>query len=229
MAIIEEIVEQPKVETKEEQESPIIQEQQQPDEDGDIFFESTDYQEEEMEQEAAEYKKAGNLHFGKGEYEQAITEYENALFVCPESVHKERSIYFSNIAACYLKQDEYKKARDMCNQALKLDPQYTKALLRRAQANEKLDTSSSLSDALQDYTQLKKLVHDTYTLSQCQRALRDLPSRIKAKQEREKEEMMQKLKDVGNTLLGKFGLSTDNFQFQQDPTSGGYSMNFVNK
>jgi hypothetical protein len=117
----------------------------------------------------------------------------------------------------------------MCHQALKLDPKYTKALLRRAQANEKMDTSSSLSDALEDYGNLKKLADDKYTLNQCHRALRGLPPLIKAKQEKEKEEMMQKLKDVGNTLLGKFGLSTDNFQFQQDPNSGGYNMNFVNK
>jgi hypothetical protein len=118
----------------------------------------------------------------------------------------------------------------MCTQSLTLDPTYTKALLRRAQANEKIGTSTAMTEALEDYKKLKESSQDSYTQTTCQRAERELPGKIKAKMEQEKEEMMGKLKDLGNTLLGKFGLSTDNFQFEKDPNgSGGYSMNFVNK
>lgn len=118
----------------------------------------------------------------------------------------------------------------MATQALKLDPHYSKAILRRAQANEKMDTYSSLSDALEDYRTLSQQSDlDTHTKKECERANKRLPPIIKERMEKEKEEMMGKLKDLGNTLLGKFGLSTDNFQMQQDPRTGSYSVNFVQR
>lgn len=38
--------------------------------------------------------------------------------------------------------------------------------------------------------------------------------------------MLDKLKGVGNSLLGHFGLSLDNFKVDQDAATGGYSINF---
>ena len=69
---------------------------------------------------------------------------------------------------------------------------------------------------------------------------------MRAAQEKETAEMMDKLKGLGNTILGtslpreinstiqdtviyflgKFGLSTDNFKFEPNG-QGGYSMNFA--
>jgi len=57
--------------------------------------------------------------------------------------------------------------------------------------------------------------------------VRRLPPLIEQQKEREKDEMMGNLKNIGNTILGKFGLSTDNFMMQQDPATGSYSVNFV--
>ena len=38
--------------------------------------------------------------------------------------------------------------------------------------------------------------------------------------------MLGKLKEVGNKILGKFGMSVDNFKMVQDPETGGYSIKF---
>jgi hypothetical protein len=39
-------------------------------------------------------------------------------------------------------------------------------------------------------------------------------------------EMLGKLKELGNGLLGRFGLSLDNFNAEKDPATGGYSIKF---
>ena len=44
-------------------------------------------------------------------------------------------------------------------------------------------------------------------------------------QEKEKEELLRKLKDMGNSFLGNFGLNTDMFKFQQN-ADGGYSFQY---
>jgi hypothetical protein len=79
---------------------------------------------------------------------------------------------------------------------------------------------------LEDYK--KALEHDPDN-SDARAALVRLPPLIEARNEKMKAEMMDKLKDLGNMILRPFGLSTNNFELKQDPSTGSYSVNFNQK
>ena len=46
--------------------------------------------------------------------------------------------------------------------------------------------------------------------------------------EKLKTEALGKLKELGNSILGNFGMSLDNFKMQQDPASGGWNISMNN-
>ncbi|KAJ3108425.1 cytochrome c oxidase subunit 1 [Phlyctochytrium planicorne] len=57
-------------------------------------------------------------------------------------------------------------------------------------------------------------------------AARTLPARIKEREESEKKEMMDQLKSLGNSFLGAFGLSLDNFAVNPNAGGEGYNIQF---
>ncbi|KIY45356.1 hypothetical protein FISHEDRAFT_49252, partial [Fistulina hepatica ATCC 64428] len=139
---------------------------------------------------------------------------------------KARSVLNANIGACFIKLGEHQDAVGACTQALLDDPHYVKALQRRASCNETIGSWSSLTSATEDYTTLlQELPPHSVQHRETQGALRRVKPLAEAAQKRETAEMLEKLKGLGNTLLGNFGLSTDNFKFVPNG-SGGYSVNF---
>ncbi|EXJ55224.1 hypothetical protein A1O7_08150 [Cladophialophora yegresii CBS 114405] len=97
-------------------------------------------------------------------------------------------------------------------------------------SNGTSSTWSTLSAALEDYTLLRDTPAYWAALPPSDRktvqlALVNLPPRIEAAKQREVSEMMGKLKDLGNTVLKPFGLSTDMFKVSQGE-GGGYSLSF---
>ena len=49
---------------------------------------------------------------------------------------------------------------------------------------------------------------------------------VDAAREKLKEETMEQLKGLGNSVLGMFGMSLDNFEAKKDPSTGSYSISF---
>lgn len=140
---------------------------------------------------------------------------------------KARAVLNANIGACLVKLSDYSGAVESCTQSLLDDPHYIKALQRRAASNEHLDTWSSLTQAQEDYKSLLELLPPmSPQVAQTKRSLQLLEPRQQAAQKKEMAEMTGKLKSLGNSILGNFGLSTDNFKFEPNG-QGGYSMNFA--
>ncbi|KAK3603020.1 hypothetical protein CHS0354_037767 [Potamilus streckersoni] len=175
---------------------------------------------EERRTKAQALKDEGNALFKSGSYKSAIRCYTQALCICPMKFVKDRAIMYSNRAACKLRRDNKEEAIRDCTKALNLHPHYVKALLRRAELYE---ASEKLDDALADY---QKVVELDPSQNVARLACMKLPDQIKERNEKLKEEMIGKLKDLGNMILKPFGLSTDNFKMTQDPNTGGYSVSF---
>eukprot|EP00803_Ostreobium_quekettii_P006418 evm.model.scf_3710.1 EVM.evm.TU.scf_3710.1 scf_3710:4658-7154(+) len=170
-------------------------------------------------EDAERRKQEGNAFYGQGKYEEAKACYSQALELAPD-VCSCRAVYYANRAACELKLEQHKDAAKDCTEALKLDKKYLKALLRRSEAYERID---ELDRAYED---AKKVLEDHPGNPVAQRTVRRLEPEVLKRREEMKEEMIGKLKDMGNAVLGKFGLSLDNFKTEKDPTTGSYSIKF---
>lgn len=174
---------------------------------------------EERLQQAEALKQEGNQLYIQGDLQEALGRYRQAAEAAPESAAVQRAIYHCNEAAVQLKLQAWTDAAKAASRAIELDDKYVKGYSRRATAYQELD---DLEHALADYQKVAELSNSPQVLQEVKR----LTPIVEERREKLKEEMMGKLKDLGNTVLGKFGMSLDNFKAVQDPSTGSYSINF---
>ena len=141
-----------------------------------------------------------------------------------DMVGAELSLLYCNRAACFLSEKQWQATVDDCTAALGANKRNVKAYWRRADAREAL---GKYREALDDLHELCKLDAELAQQQSVRRAVARLEPLAKKQQEEELREVLGKLKQFGNMVLGKFGLSTDDFKMEKDPQSGGYSLRFA--
>jgi len=180
---------------------------------------STDEKEEKRE-EANKLKLEGNSLYKEGKTQDAVEKYTTGLRICPLCFKKERAVLYANRGQMKKVLGLNDQAVKNCTKAIELDPEYLKAILRRAEVYEETE---KLDESLEDY---KKVLELNPRHVEANRAVKRLPPKIEERNEKLKAEMMDSLKKLGNMVLKPFGLSTNNFQMEQDPVSGGYNIQF---
>ncbi|CAA2998560.1 TPR repeat-containing thioredoxin TTL1-like [Olea europaea subsp. europaea] len=94
----------------------------------------------------------GNDLFKSERYTEACSAYAEGLRHDPLN-----PILYCNRAACWFKLGQWEQSVDDCNLALRIQPNYIKALLRRAASNKKLER---WADAVRDYKVLRRELPD---------------------------------------------------------------------
>lgn len=167
---------------------------------------------------ALKYKEEGNKFFREKNYDEAIDNYTLAINYCPIDDLENISIFLGNRAAAYYSLEEYSCVVEDCSNSLTNKPDYIKVLMRRCQANEKLD---KIEESLADAKRIKELDNIYPKINELIARLTVIHNE---RMEKLKNEAMDKLKGLGNSLLGAFGMSLDNFKMNQDPNTGGWSV-----
>ncbi|XP_044474028.1 TPR repeat-containing thioredoxin TTL1-like [Mangifera indica] len=100
----------------------------------------------------ARARARGNDLFKSDRFTEACAAYEEGLKFDPSN-----SVLYCNRAACWFMLGLWERSVEDCNQALRIQPNYTKALLRRAASNRKLER---WADAVRDYEVLRRELPD---------------------------------------------------------------------
>lgn len=173
-------------------------------------------------EKALECKNEGNELFKLGQYDLAIDTYKEGLRYCPPDDEKTAAILYSNCSSCYFNLKDYDMCIECAGQAITLNKEYVRPLLSRASAYYELE---KYEEANEDYQTVEKLDAGALDKPDIQRRLSVLKKKVDEINEKRKNEVLGNLKDLGNTILGKFGLSIDNFKMQQNE-NGSYNIAF---
>jgi len=161
-------------------------------------------------------EESTNVRSNQSERAQGPTTFE----LEPQENGEKLAIFLNNRSASLIQLQRFEEAITDADVAILLNRKYTKAYLRRSSAYEKTERTEQ---ALRDTKRALELEPSNVTIRKSVARLQKVEDE---RLEKLKEETMDKLKGLGNSLLGNFGLSLDNFSTVQDPNTGSYSISF---
>mmetsp|Transcript_3318 Transcript_3318/g.2770 ORF Transcript_3318/g.2770 Transcript_3318/m.2770 type:complete len:161 (-) Transcript_3318:21-503(-) len=152
------------------------------------------------------------------EFIEAQDFYNQAICYCPEEEFEQLSIFYNNKGMALLQLVKEEEALKAFENAIKHNENYLKPRFQRMKLLKKKE----------DYTGAKEeaeaISKKDPNFAGIQYELKHLEKLEKEKMEKMKDEVMGNLKNLGNTILGKFGMSLDNFKLNQNP-DGTYNVN----
>uniref|UniRef100_A0A915I1T5 Mitochondrial import receptor subunit TOM70 n=1 Tax=Romanomermis culicivorax TaxID=13658 RepID=A0A915I1T5_ROMCU len=144
-------------------------------------------------------KEEGNKCFRSKNYEKALKFYNDAVEICPVENRKILAALHQNMAAVYEQLNDYAKVCEQCNNALKYDKRYTKALSRRGNAYQKLEDWSSASHDFVKCSILERFANEEMT-RKADQSLKTW-SRILAKEYMKKRLIENKPRPLSKTVV----------------------------
>lgn len=143
-----------------------------------------------------------------------------------DSVEKEfhslLSTLFMNRGLCFKQLKEVDPALDMFSKSILFNQDNSKAIYQRLELNYQ---KGEYMEAQDDYNKLKST--NSKLLSEFKVSEYILNLKAEQKKKEMTDDMLGKLKDVGNSVLGLFGMNLNNFQMNQQP-GGGYNIQYKN-
>jgi hypothetical protein len=177
------------------------------------------------------HKACGNTLFTTRHYLAAIEAYTLALSLLPETYLTRAAVLHSNIAACHLHLFNPESALHHSTLALQLRPNWSRAMIRQMKALEALGGWKELEGVVE---QAKGLLDGSVEVEGglTEKERREVEGIVKRGEmgcaesaKREVGEVCGKLRELGDGLLGAFGMSTKDFGVR-DQGGGKYSMTF---
>ena len=158
-----------------------------------------------------EYKAKGNEMFTAQEYIEALDFYNQAIYYCPDDEKQKLAIYYHNKGMALTKLDRKEDAIEAFTKSIQNNEDYIKPRYQRMKLYKE---EEKYTEARED----AKLVLDKDPhFGTIQYDYAELEKLEKEKLEKMKNEVLGNLKNLGNMVLGKFGMNLDNFKFNQNP------------